>query len=221
MGKEPDEVRREIAETRGELAQDVDALNEKVNPARIVGRRTERTRNAAVRLRKRVMGTASGASSAMRDRMSATGTQVGETTSTARDRVSETASDAAERTVQTAREMPTMVRERTEGNPLAAGVIAFGAGWLVSSLLPPTQAEKGAVAAALERAEPVRSEAREAAQDLREHMQEPAREAMTSVKDRTMEAKDTVRQETGSAASDVRDETRSAAKDVREETRNR
>ena len=34
---------------------------------------------------------------------------------------------------------PTAVKQKAQGNPLAAGVIAFGIGMLVSSLIPSTR----------------------------------------------------------------------------------
>jgi hypothetical protein len=37
-------------------------------------------------------------------------------------------------------------RKRTWGNPLAAGLVVFGAGWLLSSLLPATEREQQAAA---------------------------------------------------------------------------
>ena len=36
---DPEVIRRQIEDTRRELSYDVDALNEKVNPARVVDRR--------------------------------------------------------------------------------------------------------------------------------------------------------------------------------------
>jgi hypothetical protein len=228
MGKDPDQLRREIDQTRLELGQDVDALNEKVNPARIVGRRTDRARTRLTRVRDRVMGSASDATTSTQTRLSDTGSKVGDTVSTATDKMSETASQAGDMVSSTAstvadttREVPGMVRQRTEGNPLAAGLIAFGAGWLISSLLPATEAEKRATQAAAEKAEPLKEsvsqEAREAAQGLRENLQDPAREAMESVKERATEAKDTVQGTATSAAQDVKEEGRSATQDVRQE----
>ena len=35
-----------------------------------------------------------------------------------------------------------MIRQKSEGNPLAAGLIAFGVGWLASSLIPATRREQ-------------------------------------------------------------------------------
>ena len=39
---------------------------------------------------------------------------------------------------------PRQVAAKTQGNPLAAGLIAFGAGLLVSSLIPPSEKEREA-----------------------------------------------------------------------------
>ena len=60
---------------------------------------------------------------------------------------------------------PTAVRQQTQGNPLAAGVIAFGVGWLLSSLAPATSAEQqlgaNAEAKAKELAEPLKDAGQE------------------------------------------------------------
>ncbi|MFB0840543.1 hypothetical protein ACETK3_21425, partial [Arthrobacter sp. E44] len=58
----------------------------------------------------------------------------------ATDTVSAKLSDAGH-TVSAA---PDQVKAKTAGNPLAAGLIAFGAGLLVSSLIPPSQKEREA-----------------------------------------------------------------------------
>ncbi|WIX84268.1 hypothetical protein QRX50_19710 [Amycolatopsis carbonis] len=52
---------------------------------------------------------------------------------------------AAASAAETLGETPKPVRRGTEGNPLAAGLIAFGAGWLVASLLPGTEREREVV----------------------------------------------------------------------------
>ena len=56
---DPDEIRSDIERTRLELGQDVDALADKVNPAKAAQRQTDKVRRAATRLKDRVMGTAS------------------------------------------------------------------------------------------------------------------------------------------------------------------
>ena len=55
------------------------------------------------------------------------------------------------------------------GNPLAAGVIAFGLGMLVSSLIPSTEKEREAVSQ-LQSLEPVKEKATEVAKDIGENL---------------------------------------------------
>src|SRR3954471_20628164 len=128
----PEEIRRDIERTRRELSQDVDALTEKVTPGRIVERRVERARGAATSLKERVMGSASGTASGTQDKMSS---------------VSGSVSGAASSVADTATHAPQMAVQKTQGNPLAAGLIAFGAGWLISSILPASQKEQQAATA--------------------------------------------------------------------------
>ncbi|HEY4626217.1 MAG TPA: DUF3618 domain-containing protein, partial [Blastococcus sp.] len=55
---DPDVIRRQIEDTRRELSYDVDALNEKVNPARVMDRRVTAAKGRMTNLKERVMGTA-------------------------------------------------------------------------------------------------------------------------------------------------------------------
>src|SRR3569623_590265 len=55
---DPDATRRQIEETRRELSYDVDALNEKVNPARVMDRRVTAAKGRMTNLKERVMGSA-------------------------------------------------------------------------------------------------------------------------------------------------------------------
>jgi Protein of unknown function (DUF3618) len=140
MGAEPEQLERDIERTRRELGDNMDALADRLNPRRAMGRQVNRTRGALGGLRDRVMGTASDTAGrrmeSMRSGMDSATSSVESVGSAASSAVS-SVSDTASGTVQAA-------RRQAEGNPLAAGVIAFGFGWLVSSLLPPTEAEKQA-----------------------------------------------------------------------------
>ena len=79
-----------------------------------------------------------------------------------------------------------MARQKTQGNPLAAGVIAFGAGWLLSSLLPASEKEKQVAAAvkdkASEHSDKLTAPLSEAAQQATENLREPAKQAVESIK---------------------------------------
>src|SRR4051795_11970278 len=135
---DPDVIRRQIEETRRELSYDVDALNEKVNPARVMDRRVSAAKGRITSLKEKVMGTAQDTSYHAQGMASNAAGSVQNAASSAADSVQSAASTA----VDTVQQTPDMVVRQTQGNPLAAGLIAFGVGWLVSSLLPASQKEQ-------------------------------------------------------------------------------
>ena len=53
---DPEVIRRDIEATRADLSRDVDALTEKVSPARVVERRVDRAKGAAGTVKEKVMG---------------------------------------------------------------------------------------------------------------------------------------------------------------------
>jgi ElaB/YqjD/DUF883 family membrane-anchored ribosome-binding protein len=104
-----------------------------------------------------------------------------------------------------------MVREQTQGNPMAAGLVAFGLGMVAASLMPPSDKEREAAALVKEKAEPLTQEATDTAKELAGNLKEPAREAAQSVKDTAAEGAQQVRQEGKNASVDVRDDPRQSA----------
>jgi len=224
---DPEQLRREIERTQAALSQDVDALTEKVTPGKIVERRVDRARDAATRLKEKVMGSdpysghSSGggvrqAASHAADRVSGTASS---TTASVQDAASSAASsvqDTAATAADAVQQAPQAIRRQTRGNPLAAGLIAFGAGWLVSSLLPATRREQEladqAKQVAQEKVAPV---AQQVAGEVRENLREPAQQAVDSVKATAQDAKDTVADEGRLAAQDVSGRAQDAAGTVR------
>ena len=122
---------------------------------------------------------------------------------TAQDKISSAASTVAD----TASSAPQMARQKTQGNPLAAGVIAFGAGWLLSSLLPASEKEKQVATAvkdkASEHSDTLTAPLSEAAQQAKENLREPAQRAAESIKSTATDAAATVKGEAQSATEDV------------------
>ena len=116
----------------------------------------------------RVSGTASSAASSVQDAASSAAGTVQDAASTAADAV---------------QEAPQAIRRQTRGNPLAAGLIAFGAGWLVSSLLPASRREQEladqAKQVAQEKVQPV---LQQVAGEVGDNLREPAQQAAESVK---------------------------------------
>jgi hypothetical protein len=234
---DPDQIRREIERTQAHLSSDVDALTEKVTPSRIVGRRVDRAKAAGRRLTDRVMGsddptpgqhyaadpyerydpyrqygTDTGSSRhAAADTVRTASANVSDAASSAASAISDTASSAA----AAVQDAPQAARRQTRGNPLAAGLIAFGAGWLVSSLLPASRQEQQLAQQATEKAadlgRPVADAARQAAMEVKDNLQEPAQQAVESVKDTASHAGRAVVDEGRSAAEDAQAATREAA----------
>jgi hypothetical protein len=127
-----------------------------------------------------------------------------ETVSQAREQVLH----AGERTQQAAQGDVSDVRRQTEGNPLAAGLVAFGVGWLVSSLMPVSEAEQQAASRAGELARehggPVVDQAKQAASEVGLNLQQEVQQAAQQVKERAQDATGAVTEEAKSAASSER-----------------
>ena len=142
--------------------------------------------------------------------------------SSVKDSVMGTAENATDSVSGAAGDAKSTVRRKARGNPLVAGLVAFGAGWLVSSLLPATSAERQGVAALKEKAQPlaenVGSQLSSAAQEVAENLKEPAREAVDQVKASATDSASTVKDEAASTASDVKDSSQQAAAEVRRQS---
>jgi hypothetical protein len=123
--------------------------------------------------------------------------------SAAQDRVSSAASTVAD----TATSAPEVARSKTRGNPLAAGLIAFGVGWLASSLLPATQKEQDVAGAvrdkASEHTDAIKQPLADATNEMKDNMREPVQHAAESVKSTAQDG-----------AANVQDEARAAAHDA-------
>jgi hypothetical protein len=189
---DPDVIRRQIEDTRANLSYEVDALNEKVNPTRVVDRRVGKAKSSVSGLKDKVFGAAQHG-----------GSQVGGTA----HNVAGSASDAASSAVGAVQSAPDTIQRQAQGNPLAAGLIAFGVGWLVSSLLPTSEKEKQlasqAESAVKEHSQPLVDQAKNVAQEIGDNLKPAAQEAVESVKSTAQDGVQTVKAEGQSAAQDV------------------
>lgn len=200
---DPEVIRRQIEDTRRELSYDVDALNEKVNPARVVDRRVSAAKGRMSNLKEKVMGSAHDTTSQAHGLASNAAGSVQGAASSAADSVSSAASTA----VGAVQQAPDTVIRQAQGNPLAAGLIAFGVGWLVSSLLPASEKEKQlaqqAESAVKEHKDTLLEPAKQAAQEIGDQLKPAAQQAVDSVKSTAQDAATTVTEEGRSAAADV------------------
>ncbi len=188
---DPAVLRAQIDETRARMSGDVNALTDYAAPANVAQRQADKVRgavgNAVGGVKDRVMGTASSAS--------------------------DSASDAATSARDAVQGAPGAVKDGTRGNPLAAGLIALGVGWLVGSLLPVSEKEKQAAGAVKDHASTLTAPLVDAAKEAADNLREPATQAAHDLKQSATEAAATVKEE-GSAAAQDTQQRAAAAKDT-------
>jgi hypothetical protein len=215
---DPDVIRRQIEDTRRELSYDVDALNEKVNPARVVDRRVTAAKGRLTSVKEKVMGSAHDTTSSAQGVASNAAGSVQNAASSAAG----TVQDAASSAVGAVQQAPDQVIRQTQGNPLAAGLIAFGVGWLVSSLLPASEKEKQlaqqAESAVREHKDALLEPAKQAAQEIGEQLKPAAQDAVESVKSTAQDAAATVKDEGQSAVQDVQGQAQQSKQKVQSKT---
>lgn len=185
MNKDPEDIREDIEQTRAELRGDVDAIVDKVSPSSIAHRQNEKIKSSVRRAKDAVMGTADSAGEHTREALGEVG--------------------------DTVHEAPARVATQTRGNPLAAGLIAFGAGLLASSLFPSSDTEQELVKNLKDKAEPVTSELADAAQHIAEDLREPVAEATEAIKSSVQESAATLKDDTSNEASHLKDQAEDAA----------
>ena len=118
----------------------------------------------------------------------------------AKERVFGAAEDAQESVGGALSDAPRMVADKAKGNPIAAGLIAFGVGWLASSLFPASEKEKELAGTLQEKAQPLASEVTDTAKRMADDLREPAGEAVNAVKESATGAAESVKQEGTSTA---------------------
>lgn len=187
MSQSTEELSRDIQGTRDDLAHDLDALQDRVSPSAIVERRKAAARDRLGSVRSRVMGSASNARDSISSGTSSAGGSVSGAASSAKD----------------------SAEQRFEGSPLGAGLVAFGAGLVIASLLPATRQEAEVASRALDAAEPLvdqaKAQARSVGQDVAAAATEQAKEAAQQVKESATDSAATVKDEGQSSAQSVKD----------------
>ena len=206
MGEDTARLREEIEATREDLSRDVDAVAFKASPQRIVNDRVEAAKSKVTGVKERVMGSAHETTSNMQGSLSG---------------AAQSSSQKLHSAADTAREAPGQVAGqvtyRTKGNPLAAGLIAFGVGWLVSSLLPATSVETRAVEQGKDLATEhgVLDAVKQAGQEIGENLKPAAQDAVEQVKGTAAQGAAAVKEHGAQAAQAVKDEAAYQAQDAK------
>ncbi len=196
---DPDEIRAEIEQTRARLSDDVDRLGESASPKNVARRQVDRAKQTAGSVRDSITDAVMGTSDNARDALSGGQGALGDRAASAKATVSN---------------VPDSTRSKTRGNPLAAGLIAFGAGLLIAGLIPSSQTEQDAIGQLQKKAEPLKEQASQAVSELASGLKEPAQHAVESVKETTTQAADNVKSEGSGAAEDVRSQVQDSKENV-------
>ena len=146
MGQSADEIRLQIEQTRSQLTDTATAIQDHVRPRRVARRQLSGIGKRAVAIRESVMGSPffdHGGSAGSRP---GTFNHVGSEGSSARDAFSQAKATAASG-VENLQHTPETIKRAAAGSPLAAGLVAMGAGMVVASLIPPSRHEHRAASA--------------------------------------------------------------------------
>jgi gas vesicle protein len=200
MAEEPDRLRQQIESTRASLTRDVDLLAEKTSPTKVAQRRW-------TSVKEKVMGSADHARHAASDTTSSA-------VSTVQDKASDlgsTASAKAHDAADAVRSAPQAVASQAQGNPIAAGVIAFGVGLLAATLIPVSDSERRAGQQLKEHSSDLTDQVKDVAGDLKDELTGTVQEAAGQVKQVAQEGVQETKDQARSSAQDAKEQTRQAA----------
>ena len=226
MSRNPEDIRREIEQARGDLGTTLEAIGDRVSPKlakerakekvtarmdeitdrvspkRIARRRTALVRGRVRNVRESVMG------SVEEVEPSRAADPVRGGARRASQRVGQTAGSLADE----ARSAPEMVKTKAQGNPLIAGLVAFGGGIVLASALPPSESERQAAERILEELEPLKQQAVSAGRSVAGELQQSAQSRAERVKQRAASGAQRVKSEAQGSAEEVKDQAKGATK---------
>jgi ElaB/YqjD/DUF883 family membrane-anchored ribosome-binding protein len=211
MSNDPDQIRMEIERTRGNLSRDVNQLGEAVSPGSIANRQKVKMRRRMGGWKDRIMGTAGD----LRDSTMGTAQDLRDNTMGTTQDLQARGSEAVDQVSQTTQDVAQSAKRQAQGNPLAAGLIAFGAGALLGSLLPASSKEREAAESLKEKAQPVlqqaAGEAKQVGQEVADNLKGPAQESLEEVKSQAQSSTEEVKSQAQSSAQDVKETAQDAA----------
>ena len=207
MAQEPDRLRQDIEETRASLTRDVDMLADKTSPKKVAQRRwgavKEKVMGSSENARHTAGDSVSSAQGAVQDKAA----QLGDKASQLGDK----AGSAAQNVAESVRTAPQTGAQRAQGNPLAAGIIAFGVGLLAATLLPVTDAERRAGQQLKDNSGELTDKVKDVANEMKDDLSGSVQQAVGEVKETAQDAAQTTRDQAQSGVQDVKSEARSAA----------
>ncbi|BFU41889.1 DUF3618 domain-containing protein [Krasilnikovia sp. MM14-A1004] len=196
MAEEPDRLRQDIEHTRASLTRDVDLLADKTSPKRVAQRRWTAVKEKVMGSSDQARHAAGGALSTVQDKTQHAGNAVGE---------------KAHEAVDAVRGAPQAVTRQAQGNPLAAGIIAFGAGLLAATLIPTSDAEQRVGQQIRDHSGELTDRVKDAASEIGSDLKASAQEAVQQVEQTARDAAQTTSEQAQSSARDAGQQVKQAA----------
>jgi Protein of unknown function (DUF3618) len=180
-----DQLEADIVHTRQDMSSAMDRVGDQMSPKQVLKGGTHRLSQWIQSARDGIMGT-----------VSAPSAPVGQGPEGLGEGPGQSRHDSGSITAQ------------NQGNPLAAGIIAFGVGLLIGSVLRPTKVEQQGLSAIADKAEPAIDAAIQAASELGHGVQKSTEQAASELGDVLKEAGqeivDKTRASTSEAAESVK-----------------
>jgi hypothetical protein len=233
MSRNADQIRQEIESSRGQLAQNLEAIgdkvspkhvvesiSDKVNPRRILNRQTEKVKDGLSSVGDSVLGRASGAANGVRSSIGGAAGSASGTASSVRDGAVDQVQSLGERMRSVSSSASGQLRSAPDSNPMASALVAFGAGLVVGLALPPSRTERQAAATVRAQVvEPVKQQAVSAGRAVAGELQPAAKSKVERVKRTATGAAERVKDEAKGAKADVQGQAGQAAKTVKGQAR--
>jgi gas vesicle protein len=198
MSTRAEDLRAEAERQRQAIATDLEMVGDRVSPGRMAERRKAAVRGRFTDVRTRVMGAVPssdpGDGPGLTDRASSAASTLGQT--------------------------PQKATQATQGNPLGAGLVAFGAGLLAATLLPESDKERQLAQRVQPRVDELASEVGGAARHVADEVKPVAQDAGQAVAESAKGSATTVRDQAQGAAQDVKGTAQDQAKTVKDEAQN-
>jgi hypothetical protein len=197
VGQSAEELRSQIETTREDLGATVDAITDHVSPSRMVQRRKERVSSRLTTAKEALMGSASSVQSSL---------------TSATDAIAHGPHAALAGGSQAA-------VTQTKGQPIMAGALAFGVGFLAAAVLPGSRTEGQLAQKVQEAAQPVVEELKQAGQEAASALKDPAMDSVNQLKDAATSGIEEVRSTAQGAVGDVKSTISEASQEIRDQAK--
>jgi hypothetical protein len=185
VGATENELRRQAGEQRHEMGDTLEAIGDRLSPERVIERRKAVVGQRFRRVKDTVMG-----SPEYQEPMT--------------QQVRERTGGMMQSATEAVRSAPSTLADQARGNPIAVGVVAFGAGLLLATVMPKSETESRLMEEAQPQVQSAMSELKEAGRDITSDAQEHARAAGEELKGAGSEAASHVKDQAQASADEVK-----------------